>query len=70
MHELFLINSVLGMVYALDESVGRTVRALKNANMLKDSIILFISDNGAPSEGMTQNDGSNYPLRGVIVTNN
>lgn len=55
------------MVHALDESVGRTVRALQNANMLKDSIILFISDNGAQSVGA--NAGSNYPLRGVIIIN-
>ncbi|XP_033227923.1 arylsulfatase B-like [Belonocnema kinseyi] len=55
-----------GMVHALDESVGRTVRALQNANMLKDSIILFISDNGAQSVG--HNVGSNYPLRGLKFT--
>ena len=55
------------MVHALDESVGRTVMALKESNMLQNSIILFMSDNGALTEGITGNSGSNYPLRGVIV---
>lgn len=55
----------LGTVATLDESVGRIMDALKRADMLKNSIILFISDNGAQTEGLWQNYGSNYPLRGV-----
>ena len=51
---------------ALDESVGRTVAALKKAKMLENSIIIFASDNGAQTEGLLENFGSNYPLRGVI----
>lgn len=51
---------------ALDESVGRTVSALKKAKMLENSIIVFASDNGAQSEGFLENVGSNYPLRGVM----
>lgn len=55
-----------GVVTALDESVGRVVQALKQANMLENSIILFMSDNGAQTVGLLDNSGSNYPLRGVI----
>jgi membrane-anchored protein YejM (alkaline phosphatase superfamily) len=55
------------MVSKMDESVGRVVEALQNKRMLNNSIIVFISDNGAPSVGVFQNWGSNYPLRGVSV---
>ncbi|XP_012232594.2 arylsulfatase B-like [Linepithema humile] len=53
------------MVSKLDQSVGDVIEALKNREMLERSVILFISDNGAPSEGFLQNHGSNYPLRGI-----
>lgn len=39
------------MVSKLDKSVGRIVRALGENDMLKNSIILFFSDNGAPVIG-------------------
>ena len=50
----------------MDESVGKVVQALKEANMLENSIIVFMSDNGAPTVGLLENYGSNYPLRGVM----
>jgi arylsulfatase A-like enzyme len=53
------------MVSKLDESVGDIVHTLMETGMLNNSIIIFISDNGAPSIGGFQNWGSNYPLRGV-----
>ncbi|PNF27139.1 hypothetical protein B7P43_G08558 [Cryptotermes secundus] len=56
------------MVSQMDESVGRVVEALHNRRMLNNSIIVFISDNGAPSVGVFQNWGSNYPLRGIKAT--
>lgn len=55
------------MVSKMDESVGRVVEALREKRMLNNSIIVFISDNGAPSVDIFQNWGSNYPLRGVSV---
>lgn len=39
------------MVSKLDESVGKVVEALETNKMLDNSIILFMSDNGAPLEG-------------------
>lgn len=56
------------MVSQMDESVGRVVETLQNKRMLNNSIIVFISDNGAPSVGVFQNWGSNYPLRGIKAT--
>ncbi|CAD1471204.1 unnamed protein product, partial [Heterotrigona itama] len=57
-----------GVVTAMDESVGKVVQALKAANMLDNSIIVFMSDNGAQSVGLLENHGSNYPLRGLKFT--
>ncbi|XP_032679732.1 arylsulfatase J-like isoform X2 [Odontomachus brunneus] len=54
------------VVTTLDESVGRVVDALKRAEMLDNSIIIFLSDNGAQTVGeVHRNYGSNYPLRGL-----
>lgn len=53
------------MVSKLDDSVGAIVQALTNKNILQNSIIVFVSDNGAPTTGPgDRNWGSNYPLRG------
>ncbi|XP_076234561.1 arylsulfatase B [Calliopsis andreniformis] len=57
-----------GVLTALDESVGRVVEALRKAKMLENSIIVFMSDNGAQTTGMLANYGSNYPLRGLKFT--
>lgn len=56
------------MVSKLDQSVGEVVAALRNRGMLENSIILFISDNGAPTTNFLSNHGSNYPLRGIKET--
>ncbi|HEU0207932.1 MAG TPA: sulfatase-like hydrolase/transferase [Candidatus Udaeobacter sp.] len=48
------------MVVALDDGVGQVVQALAANNILNNTLIIFLSDNGAPDTGFT----SNYPLRG------
>ncbi|XP_074113028.1 arylsulfatase B [Cotesia typhae] len=56
------------MVSRIDESLGRIVATLGDKNMLKDSIIVFMTDNGAPTIGTHRNSGSNWPLRGTKYT--
>lgn len=56
------------MLTHLDYSVGSVVQALERANILKDSIIVFSTDNGGPAEGFNLNAASNWPLRGVKNT--
>jgi arylsulfatase B len=56
------------MVSLLDKSVGKVVESLKKKNMMDNTIILFYSDNGAPTVGMHSNQGSNYPFKGVRLT--
>jgi Arylsulfatase A and related enzymes len=53
------------MVWKLDESVGKVMLALKENGMLDHTIVVFLSDNGAPTTGIHPNHGSNWPLRGV-----
>lgn len=62
------LNSVSAILTHLDHSVGMVVQALEKTNMLKDSIIIFSTDNGGPAEGFNLNAASNYPLRGVKNT--
>ncbi|XP_045446680.1 arylsulfatase B-like [Melitaea cinxia] len=52
------------MITYLDESVGKIVKALANKGILEDTIIVFASDNGAPTEGIFNNWGVNLPFRG------
>ncbi|XP_033211508.1 arylsulfatase B [Belonocnema kinseyi] len=56
------------MASELDQSVGDVVAALGNKDMLKDSIIVFSTDNGGPANGFNENYASNWPLRGVKNT--
>lgn len=56
------------MVVEIDESLGQIVSSLGDRGMLKNSIILFMTDNGAPTIGKFRNWGSNWPLRGTKYT--
>ena len=53
------------MTARLDESVGQIVSALSDKGILNNTIIVFLTDNGAPTIGGLQNWGSNWPHRGV-----
>ena len=45
-------------------STFKVVSVLQEKDMLKDSIIVFSTDNGGPAAGFNQNAASNWPLRG------
>ncbi|CAH2000847.1 unnamed protein product [Acanthoscelides obtectus] len=57
-----------GMLSSLDDSVGTVIRALQSRDMLRDSIVIFSTDNGGPASGFNLNAASNWPLRGVKNT--
>ncbi|XP_066985393.1 arylsulfatase B-like [Macrobrachium rosenbergii] len=50
----------LGMVTAMDEGIGKVVKALKETGHYENSVIIFTTDNG----GAIRHAGSNWPLRG------
>lgn len=52
------------MVTQLDKSIGHIMAALGEKEILYNTIVVFISDNGAAPIGPTQNFGSNLPFRG------
>lgn len=58
---------LIGMIKELDYSVGSIIKTLSKKGILGNTIVVFFSDNGAPSEGvhLYRNSGSNWPLRGV-----
>ena len=67
-------KTFVAMVSALDESVGEIVSALRRADILNNTIIIFTTDNGGAvgsthGEGMNDSFGSNWPLRGITLIN-
>lgn len=53
-----------GMIDQLDESIGRVLARLTEKGIADDTIVIFLSDNGAPTGGA----GVNTPLRGGKYT--
>lgn len=52
------------MVESMDENIGRILDSLKQLNLEKETIIIFISDNGGLSTGSgPMSPTSNFPLR-------
>jgi arylsulfatase A-like enzyme len=49
-------------IYELDVAVGRVVAALEAAGTMNDTVLVFVSDNGAPAAPNV--DDRNAPLRG------
>ena len=52
----------------MDESVGNVTRALKQAGLFNNSVIIFSTDNGGPAHGFNFNHANNYPLRGTKMS--
>ena len=53
------------MLSAMDDGIGKTMAALRAANLEENTIIFFFSDNGGPTmAGTTINGSRNAPLRG------
>ncbi len=50
------------MTWALDRSIGNVLDELKKENLLDNTLIFFLSDNGGPT---SHNTSSNYPLKGT-----
>ncbi|GBP48055.1 Arylsulfatase I [Eumeta japonica] len=56
------------MVSHLDAAIGKVVKALSDKGILNNTIIIFASDNGAPTLGQFTNTGLNLPFRGIKAT--
>ena len=53
------------MLSAMDDGIGKTMAALKDAGALQNTLVIFFNDNGGPTmAGTTINGSSNAPLRG------
>ena len=53
------------MIMALDDAVGQVLECIQHAGIEKDTLVVFMSDNGAPTiPGSDRNGGSNGALRG------
>lgn len=55
---------VCAMIAHLDVSVGKVIKALKDAAIIESTLVVFVSDNGGPTNGYEKTASSNYPLRG------
>jgi arylsulfatase A-like enzyme len=53
-----------GMLSAMDDAVGRVLKALRDARQDENTLIFFLSDNGGPMTKMGFNGSNNGVLRG------
>lgn len=53
------------MISILDRGVGAVIKALKDSNMIDNTIVVFLSDNGGLTFGVHNTTASNFPLKGV-----
>jgi len=58
-------RQLAAMTVALDDAIGSVLAALNQAGLDRDTLVVFLSDNGCPT--MT-GAGTNYPLNGEKVT--
>ena len=53
------------MAVALDDGVGQVLATLQANNLLENTLVFFLSDNGAPNDAATDGEiSNNAPLRG------
>jgi arylsulfatase A-like enzyme len=52
------------MLSAMDDGIGRTMTALRDARLEEKTLVFFFSDNGGPLSANSWNGSSNGPLRG------
>jgi arylsulfatase A-like enzyme len=52
------------MVVAMDDGIGQVVATLQSNGIFDNTLIFFLSDNGAPTSNFGATDLSNAPLRG------
>lgn len=60
-------RTLAAQITVLDEAVGNVTNALKSAGMWNNTVFIFSSDNGGPTQAM-RSVGCNYPLRGMKAT--
>jgi arylsulfatase A-like enzyme len=57
------------MMLAMDEAIGKVRKKLVESGLEKNTLVIFISDNGGPTmKGTTVNGSSNAPFRGCKRT--
>ncbi|MBI5800823.1 MAG: sulfatase-like hydrolase/transferase [Verrucomicrobia bacterium] len=58
----------MAMTLALDDAVGRVMKSLRESGQEENTVVIFVSDNGAALiKGSAENGGSNAPLRGSKI---
>ena len=65
---LVLLGRYGAMLTAADEGIGNVTRALKARGMWENTVVVFTTDNGGPTETCAIQGSSNYPLRGGKCT--
>lgn len=59
-----LRKTYAGMLSAADEGIRNVTQALKDSNLWDDTLIIFTTDNGGPTDTCAVQGSSNYPRRG------
>ena len=57
-------HMICGMAAALDEGIGNVTQVLETEGLADDTIVVFTSDNGGPTNNNEGTESNNYPLRG------
>lgn len=58
-----LVFQVLTMMHEIDDGLGRILETLQASHVLDDTLLIMLSDNGAPNI-FGVDERANYPLRG------